>query len=231
MSDTPESIVEHAYDHISQWYLQWVESQKSQREIYTEKLLEMLQPSPTVLELGCGPGIPILNLLLDRGAQVVGNDISTKQIEIARAYCPKAQLITGDMARLAFEPESFHGVISFYSLFHLPRSKLKAMLINIHRWLKPGGVFALNLATIDEEEIHGEFLGYGLFWSSYCVDENKRLLREIGFDLLQVQVLQAGDGNLKEDDPDFDAEFMWIMAQKKDPSTRQNVARVVERDD
>lgn len=215
MSDTPEGIVEYAYDHISEWYLQWVESQKSPRERYTQKLLEKLQPSPSILELGCGPGIPILKSLLEQGAQVVANDISTKQIEMAKAHCPKAKLVAGDMTALTFEPESFHGVISFYALFHLPRLKLKAMLIKIHSWLKPGGVFVFNLATLDEEEIHGEFLGYGMFWSSFGTGENQALLTEIGFDLLQVEVLQAGDGNLEEDDPDFDAEFMWVVARKK----------------
>lgn len=227
MSDSPEGIVEYAYDNITEWYLQWVSSQKSPRERYTRKLLEELQPSPSILELGCGPGVPILKYLLDQGAQVVANDISTKQIEMAKARCPDAKLVAGDMTTLTFEPESFHGAISFYTLFHLPRSKLKDMLTKIHGWLKPGGVFVFNLATVDEEEIHGEMLGYGMFWSSYDVDGNQALLKEIGFELLQVEVLQAGDGKLEEDDPDFDAEFMWVVARKKDSSAEQNVASVV----
>jgi SAM-dependent methyltransferase len=227
MSDSPEGIVEYAYDNITEWYLQWVESQKSPRERYTKKLLEKLQPSPAILELGCGPGVPILKFLLDQGAQVVANDISTKQIEMAKARCPDAKLIAGDMTALTFEPESFHGAISFYTLFHLPRSKLKDMLTKIHGWLKPGGVFVFNLATIDEEEIHGEMLGYGMFWSSYDVEGNRALLEEIGFDLLQVEVLQAGDGKLEEDDADFDAEFMWVMARKKDSAAEQNTASTV----
>lgn len=228
MSDAPESIVQYAYDQISEWYLQWVENQKSPRERYTKKLLETLQPSPDILELGCGPGVPILKLLLDQGARVVANDISAKQIEMAKSRFPAAELRAGDMTALTFDPESFHGVISFYTLFHLPRSKLKDMLIKIHGWLKPGGVFVFNLATIDEEEIHGEMLGYGMFWSSYDVEGNRTLLSDIGFDLLQVEVLQAGDGNLEQDDPDFDAEFMWVMAQKKGATTEQNTTTAME---
>lgn len=218
MSDVPEVIVEQAYDHIADWYLQWVESQKSPRERYTRLLLENVQPKPSVLELGCGPGVPILKYLLEQDAQVVANDISKKQVEMAKARCPGAEFVDGDMAALTFQPERFHGVISYYTLFHLPRAKLKDMLTKIHGWMKPGGVFVFNLATIDEEEIHGEMLGHGMFWSSYDVQGNEALLKEVGFDLLKVEVLQAGDGNLEEDDPDFDAEFMWVMAQKKGPS-------------
>ncbi|WQF82278.1 Putative S-adenosyl-L-methionine-dependent methyltransferase superfamily [Colletotrichum destructivum] len=228
MSEAPEVIVEYAYDHISEWYLQWVDSQKSPRERYAKRLLEELQPSPYILELGCGPGVPILNMLLDHGAHVVANDISTRQIEMARARFPAATLVAGDMTALTFEPESFHGAVSFYTLFHLPRSKLKPMLVKIHDSLKPGGVFVFNLATIDEEEIHGEFLGYGMFWSSYGVEGNQALLREVGFDILQVEVLQAGDGKLEEDDPDFDAEFMWVVAQKRDSSAEQNAVRMMD---
>ncbi|KAL1870786.1 hypothetical protein VTK73DRAFT_2510 [Phialemonium thermophilum] len=224
MSDTPEVIVEYAYDHISEWYLKWVESQKSPRERYTKRLLEQLPPSPSILELGCGPGVPVLKYLLDQGAQVVANDISTKQVEMAKARCPEARLIAGDMTTLTFQPGSFDGAISFYTLFHLPRSKLRDMLVKIHGWLKPGGIFVFNLATVDEEEIHGEMLGYGMFWSSYDAEGNQALLRDVGFDLLQVEVLQAGDGQLEEDDPDFDAEFMWVMARKKEFATHSDAS-------
>lgn len=231
MSETPAGIVEYAYDNITEWYLQWVTSQKSPRERYTRQLLEKLQPSPSILELGCGPGVPILKFLLDQGAKVVANDISTKQIEMAKARCPAAKLIAGDMTALTFEPESFDGAISFYTLFHLPRATLKDMLMKIHGWLRPGGVFVFNLATVDEEEIHGEMLGYGMFWSSYDVEGNRALLSEVGFELLQVEVLQAGDGKLEEDDPDFDAEFMWVMARKKDPSVEQTSDASVDKID
>ncbi|KAK1670988.1 hypothetical protein BDP55DRAFT_754267, partial [Colletotrichum godetiae] len=65
MPETHEVIVKYAYDHISEWYLQRVDSQKSPREKYTKRLLEGLRTSPTILELGCGPGVPILKMLLD----------------------------------------------------------------------------------------------------------------------------------------------------------------------
>ncbi|KAE8826459.1 hypothetical protein P3342_008942 [Pyrenophora teres f. teres] len=120
------------------------------------------------------------------------------------------------MTSLTFAPFTFHGAISFYTLFHLSRSKLRAMLTKIHTWLKPGGVFAFNLATVDEGEIHGEVLGYGMFWSSYGVGDSRRLVEEVGFELMQVEVLRAGDGKLDEWDPDFDAEFLWVVARKRD---------------
>lgn len=214
MSDNPKEIVEQAYDHIAEWYLRWAEGHPTPRERYTNKVLENMPPAPCVLELGCGPGVPVTRMLLDRGAQVVANDISATQLRMAKARCPQARFISGDMGALSFEPASFDGVISFFAIFHLPRAEQKGMLSNIHSWLKPGGMFVFNLATVDEEEIHGEFLGHGMFWSSYGVEENKAMVRDVGLEVVEVEVLEAGDGQLKEGDPDYGVKFMWIAARK-----------------
>ena len=216
MSEAPEDIVEHAYDHIAQWYLEWVESDMSPRQRYTKRFLDRLPASPSVLELGCGPGVPVLNMLVDRGAQVTANDISAKQIEMAKARCPNVKFVAGNMATLTFEAESFHGVLSFYTLFHLPRAQLEDLLAKIYTWIKPGGLFVFNLAGLDEEEIHGEMMGYGMFWSSYGMQKNCEILEDIGFELLEVETVKAGDGKLEEHEPDYESEFVWVMARKPD---------------
>ena len=84
--------------------------------------------------------------------------------------------------------------------------------------MKPGGVFVFNLAVIDEEEIHGEMMGYGMFWSSYGEHENCDILKQVGFELLEVEKVKAGDGNLEKDEPDYDSEFLWVMARKPEAS-------------
>lgn len=215
MSDDPRAIVQGAYDNISNWYLDWVKDQESPRERYTKKLLDNLSTSPSILELGCGPGVPILRMLLDRGAKVVANDISAKQLELARARCPEANFIGGDMAALSFEPDSFDGVVCFFTIFHLPRAEQKDLLSKLYAWLKPGGMFVCNLATIDEEEIHGEFLGHGMFWSSYSEEDNKIMLSDTGFEVLQAEMLVAGE---EEDDFDYDVKFLWVAARRPMPS-------------
>jgi 2-polyprenyl-3-methyl-5-hydroxy-6-metoxy-1,4-benzoquinol methylase len=214
MSNTPKQIVEQGYDHVAEGYLRWVQNQQSPRERYTDKVLENAPASPHILELGCGSGLPITRMLLDRGAQVVANDISTKQVEMARVQCPEATLIPGDMTALSFKPESFDGVISFYAIFHLPRAEQKAMLSNICSWLKPGGMFVCNFATKDAEVIQAEFLGHGMFWSSYGVEDSKAMVKDVGFELIESEVLEAGDGKLEETDPDYGVKFLWLTARK-----------------
>lgn len=153
-------------------------------------------------------------MLLDRGAEVVANDISSKQLSMAKEQCPQAKFVPGDMTTLFFEPASFDGVICFYTMFHLPRSQQKDMISNIHTWLKPGACLVCNLATIDEEEIYGEMMGHGMFWSSYGVEENEAMVMDAGFETVAVELREAGDGQLEEDDADYGSKFMWIAARK-----------------
>ncbi|KAF2273685.1 methyltransferase type 11 [Westerdykella ornata] len=221
MSENPKEIVRQTYNQIAQWYLEWVQGQSSPRERYTNKVLDNAPSSPHILELGCGAGIPITRMLLDRGAKVTANDISERQIEMAKERCPEATFIPGDMLALSFPPETFDGVVSYFAVFHLPRVEQKAMLTKLYSWLKPGGAFAFNLATMDEEEIHGEFLGHGMFWSSYDVEGSGEMVRAAGFEEVEMEVLEAGDGELEEGDPDFGVKFLWVLARKEGGEGRE----------
>lgn len=227
MSEAYKKIVEESYDQIAVWYDDWVQTQDSPRQRYTTKVLEnakLFKDAPPylhILELGCGAGVPITRMLLDAGTRVTANDISTKQVEMAKTRCPTATFIPGDMTVLSFEPESFDGIVSFFAIFHLPREEQRGMLSKIFSWLKPGAIFAFNFATVDDAEIHGEFLGRGMFWSSYSVEDSKAMVKEVGFDVDMAEVLEAGDGKLDEDDPDYGVKFLWIAARKVCSSIRE----------
>ncbi|KAK4494676.1 hypothetical protein PRZ48_014032 [Zasmidium cellare] len=212
--EDPKDIVKNAYDNIAPWYLNWVENDRSPRERYTAKLLNDCPSSASVLDLGCGPGVPVFRILLDGGANVTGCDISSKQLELAKAKFPEATLIQSDMASLSFDPSSFDGIACFYTFFHLPRSEQEFFLTKIFSWLKPGGMYVMNCAMFDEEEIHGEFLGWGTFWSGFGVEDNKAMLGRVGFEIVKEELVQSGDGQLEEDDPDYGVEFWWVAARR-----------------
>lgn len=62
---------------------------------YEPFLRDTVPPGSRVLELGCGTGF-YTRWLLDRGCQVVGMDISTKIMALARQRCPEATFHHGD---------------------------------------------------------------------------------------------------------------------------------------
>jgi SAM-dependent methyltransferase len=210
-----KTINSQAYNHLASWYLDWVSTQSSTspRETYALKVLEPKRSEasspPSILELGCGPGIPITRLLLDQGAHVLANDISPEQIKLAKVAnrSPRATFVGGDMAALSLPAASFDGVVCFFTLFHLPRAEQKPMLSKIHEWLKPGGLLVCNFATFDEEEIYGEMMGHGIFWSGFGVEGNREMLTEVGFEAEREDVLES--------EVDGGNEFQWIAARKR----------------
>jgi len=106
-----------------------------------------LSPGATVLDVGCGCGLPATRLLARRFT-VTGVDFSDTQIVRARQLVPEARFLCGDIMDLVFSPESFDAVVSFYAIIHMPLEEHKPLLNRISTWLKPSGYL---LATVGHE--------------------------------------------------------------------------------
>ena len=72
---------------------------------------DKLQKGASVLDLGCGPGIPITKELVKRGFNVTGVDISDNMIKLARKNVPEAKYFRMSMTNIDFTKE-FDGVLS-----------------------------------------------------------------------------------------------------------------------
>lgn len=212
-------MIKTSYDAMASSYNTWATSQSSPRTTYTTQILASItSPSPLILELGCGAGLPISRQILDSGARLIANDISTTQIALARQSCPDANatFIPGDMLTLSFDPETFDGGVAFFSIFHLPREEQKVMFEKVFTWMKRGSKLAFNLGSEDKEEINGEFFGKEMFWSGWGVERSLEILRDVGFVTEKWKVRDAGDGEevLGEEDPDYGVRFLWVVCRK-----------------
>jgi SAM-dependent methyltransferase len=77
-------------------------------------LLARLDPGSSILDLGCGNGVPAPREIV-RLHKGVGVDISKVQIELAQANVPSAELLHADAMELEFPPRSFDAVVGSYS--------------------------------------------------------------------------------------------------------------------
>ena len=171
-----------------------------------DKLTKLLKKGAKILDLGSGPGIPYDKYLVNQGFDVTGIDISKKHIDIARKNVPKARYIKGDFSKVDFEKESFHAIVSFYAIFHVPRDEHRNLFIRINELLKKDGIILVTLGTSDSE--YGEeekFCGASMAWSSYDPDTAKEIIRESGFDILEATF---------EGEPGDDEYHLWVLAQK-----------------
>lgn len=204
----PKHIVAQGFDHIGECYAEWSRHMRvEERERYTSLVLDRLPQGATVLDIGCGTGIPTTAALADH-ATVTGVDISARQVQLARQNVPRATFLQADVANLDFAPASFDAVIAFYSLICLPRTELFPVFQKIASWLKPQGLFVAALGAQDVEEfIAPDWLGVPMYWSLFDSTTNQRLLQDAGLHLLSAQ-------EETEEEDGVPITFLWVVAHK-----------------
>ncbi len=207
------ATVEEGYDRIARPYLDAVAGEgapavlREQQERYLDLFQEGLRPGDAVLDLGCGAGRPVAEILARRFA-VTGVDISRAQVELARSLVPAAKFVHGDMGRVTFPEESFNAVCAFWSIIHLPRGEHAALLKRIARWLKPGGHFLSSLGIKDEECLEEDWLGAPMAWSHYDAERSRLLVKDAGL------VIQKAREERLEEGVDGPESFLWVLACK-----------------
>jgi ubiquinone/menaquinone biosynthesis C-methylase UbiE len=102
----------------------------------------------SVLDLGCGGGV--LSLLKRKDVRLVGVDISEQCASSARRNSYDAALVS-QLTALPFASESFDYVVSLDVLGHIAFEEKDAVLREIKRVLRPGGVTMHGIECLDRE--------------------------------------------------------------------------------
>jgi SAM-dependent methyltransferase len=91
-----------------------------------------LQPSTSVLEVGCGSG-HLTKRLAARGVDIVGIDANPSAAEVSGSELVR----TMRAEALEFDDDSFDAIVSVHAIEHIPA--LEAALVEMARVLRPGG--------------------------------------------------------------------------------------------
>jgi len=141
LSDASETLQKEHYERIAADYdahYNDAYSQQYMRKFIYEPLLAGIEISgKKVLEAMSGGG-QLTQTLLDKGAKVIGLDISHAQTANFRRRHKNAEVICASMLNSGIKDESFDIVIVIGGLHHLP-PKTSEGLREIHRILKKGG--------------------------------------------------------------------------------------------
>ena len=166
----------------------------SDHEEWLRPFFRTLEPGSDVLDLGCGCGIPDSRLLSER-FRVTGLDISDVQIERARRYVPYARFLRADMTTVRFAAEAFGGIVSLYSLIHVPLDEQPPLLHRIYRWLQPGGLLLLITGQEAYTGVQCNWLGSNakMYWSHADAATYTHWLTEAGLSILRRRFIAEGD--------------------------------------
>lgn len=130
--------------------------------LFDQLLKGRFEPRQRILDAGCGSGRNLVYFLRE-GFDVCGVDISTGAIAQARAlapHLPEENFRREPVERMSFEDESFDAVLSS-AVLHFARDEAHwlAMMREMWRVLKPGGLFFARLASTHGVESYIEHLG------------------------------------------------------------------------
>jgi SAM-dependent methyltransferase len=165
---------------------------------FIEKSLS-IQRGGVVLDLGCGSGQHAVELA-SRGYNVVGYDLSLTMLAMAADEAQergqKINFLQGDMREMAFE-EMFDGVFSWSTSFgFFDEEKNVSVIQRVHRSLRQGGMFLLDL--VNRDYICSRLPSLSWFEGDGCVCIDDAQFNSITSRLRVKRTIMIEDGTSRE---------------------------------
>ncbi len=213
MPNQPDDQTQASYDHVAQIYCDKVANEFDHKPFDRELLDQfagLVRGKGLVCDLGCGPG-HLAHYLHQRGVQVCGIDLSPEMVKEARKRFPGVPYEVGSMVGLAVEDNAWAGIAAFYSLIHIPREELVAVLRELYRVLKPGGwllfTFHLGDGLIHLDDWFDQPVDVDFFF--FKTSEMIGYLEQTAFKLCEVRERDPYPGGVEAD-----TRRAYVLAQK-----------------
>jgi 2-polyprenyl-3-methyl-5-hydroxy-6-metoxy-1,4-benzoquinol methylase len=100
---------------------------------------DTLGPGARVLDVGCGHGFPITEVLVAAGCQVSAIDASPAMLDVFRARFPDVPVLCEPVQLSSFFGRSFDGVVAWGLLFLLPAEVQIDVIHKLGAAVAPGG--------------------------------------------------------------------------------------------
>ncbi len=201
------NTVANSYDEIAPQYEKYFRSSGIANKFndLLARFVSFLPKGAKILDAGVGSGIPTSRFLIDNSMNVVGVDISDTMLKMASRNVPEAELHKIDISKLdyIFENETFDGIISVFTLFHIPR-KIHGYIFKIFAsLLKKNGILMINTGTTESDGF-SDFFGNPMYWSNYRPEKTLELVKNTGLHVIfEDSLIRGGEKQY------------WICAQKK----------------
>ncbi len=105
------------------------------------KWAKQLQPGSTILDIGCGFGVPISQALLQEGFVVFGVDASETLVAKFRERFPNVAVECSSVEESQFFNRSFDAIVAWGLMFLLPAETQRSLIGKVARTLPSNGQF------------------------------------------------------------------------------------------
>ncbi|WP_020658644.1 class I SAM-dependent methyltransferase [Amycolatopsis benzoatilytica] len=156
LTDTRDS-----YNTVAESYADWVRDSIGNSPSMRMTLglfAELAGNGGPVADVGCGTG-QVTAHLNGLGLDAFGIDLSPGMIEVARRDHPGLRFLVGSMTDLPLPDAALAGLLSWWSLIHVPDEAVPAALAQFRRVLRPGAPLAIGFHVGDISRLKTQ--GYG----------------------------------------------------------------------
>jgi SAM-dependent methyltransferase len=145
-----------------------------------ERAIAFLKENRRALDVGCGSSGRFIDLLLSRGFNVEGLDISRQMLLLAQSKHPDVVFYHADICAWDI-PGKYDFISAWDSIWHVPLSRQKDVMTKIVDALEPGGVFIFTAGGIDSpEEKTDSFMGPDMYYSALGIPGLLKLVSDLG---------------------------------------------------
>jgi SAM-dependent methyltransferase len=134
-----------------------------------------------VIDLGCGPGFPITEVLAAEGLNVFGVDAAPSFVQAFRRNLPNTPVVCEAVQDSTFFDRSFDGVLAWGLIFLLSPEDQRRLIQRMADILAPGGHL---LFTSPEEPVVWNDVMTGLESRSLGAEEYRRQLSAVGLSIV-----------------------------------------------
>ncbi|TMR08742.1 class I SAM-dependent methyltransferase [Nonomuraea turkmeniaca] len=187
-------LVRRGYNALSYRY-RGDDADESEYAPWLETLQSRLPTRASVLDLGCGCGVPVARSLAAAGHEVTGVDISDVQIQRARRLVPAATFVQADAMTLDLPSASFDAVVCLYALIHMPLEQQPDLIERIAAWLRPSGWLLATTGWEDWTGTEDNWLGGSapMWWSHTDAATYRSWLQKAGLEVTSQEFVPEGD--------------------------------------
>jgi 2-polyprenyl-3-methyl-5-hydroxy-6-metoxy-1,4-benzoquinol methylase len=142
------------------------------------KWTRALPRGAAVIDLGCGPGVPITEVLVAEGLNVFGVDAAPSFVEAFKRNLPNTPMACEAIQDSRFFDRTFDGVLAWGLMFLLSPGDQRHLILRFADIVVPGGRL---LFTSPAEQVVWNDVMTELKSRSLGAEEYRRLLSEAGF--------------------------------------------------
>ncbi|MFX1534863.1 MAG: class I SAM-dependent DNA methyltransferase [Promethearchaeota archaeon] len=187
-----------SFEYLAKYYDLIYNDKDYKNEVtFIEDIFKNTHKPKKILELGCGTG-NYTQILLERGYEITGVDISENMLEIAKEKCT-CNFIRGSIRDISIN-DRFDACIAMFAVmgYITENSDIVKVLNNIRRHLKPNGLFVFDV------------------WNGLAV---LRILPELRIKVIEndeVKILRIADPKLRSFDHICEVNYKLLILNKVD---------------